>query len=50
MADALADLGNNANLQDATNTTYFNADKVHLTTAGYNIVAGIVAAAIASIT
>ena len=50
VADALADLGNNANLQDATNTTYFNADKVHLTTAGYNIVAGIVAAAIASIT
>lgn len=50
VADALADLGNNANLQDATNTTYFNADKVHPNSTGYNIVAGIVAAAIASIT
>lgn len=50
VADALADLGANVNLQDATNTTFFNADKVHLTAAGYNIVAGIVAAAIASVT
>lgn len=41
-ADALADLGGNANLQDATNITYFDADKVHLTAAGYLVVAGIV--------
>ena len=45
-ADGLADLGANANLQDATNLTYFLADKTHLTDAGYEIVAGIVAAAI----
>lgn len=45
-ADAIADLGANANLQDATNTTYFNADKLHLTTAGYTVVAGIVGAAL----
>lgn len=41
--DALADLGADARLQDATNLTYFNADKVHLTDAGYGVVAGIVA-------
>ena len=45
-ADGLADLGANANLQDATNPTYFLADKTHLTDAGYEVVAGIVAAAI----
>lgn len=41
-ADGYADLGANANLQDATNTTYFDADKVHLTAAGYTIVGGII--------
>lgn len=45
-ADALADLGGNANLQDATNTTYFNADKTHLVAAGNTVVAGVVAAAV----
>lgn len=48
-ADARADLGGNANLQDATNTTYFNADKVHLTDTGYGVAAGIVKTAVDSI-
>lgn len=43
-ADALADLGGDARLQDANNVTYFNADKLHLNTTGYGVVAGIVAA------
>jgi len=43
-ADGLADLGANVNLQDATNTTYFLADKVHLTAAGYTQAAGVVGA------
>ena len=43
-ADALADLGGDARLQDATNGTYFNADKTHLIAAGYTVVAGIVGA------
>lgn len=47
VADGLADTGANANLQDATNATYFNADKVHLTATGYGVVAGIVAAQVA---
>jgi lysophospholipase L1-like esterase len=42
--DALIDLGADSHLQDATNTTYFNADKVHLTDTGYGVVAGLVAA------
>jgi hypothetical protein len=42
-ADRLADLGENAALQDATDTTYFNADKIHLIQAGYNVVGSIVA-------
>ena len=45
-ADGLADLGGNANLQDATNVTYFAADKTHLIEAGYAEVAVLVAAAI----
>jgi len=48
-ADGLADLGANANLQDATNTTYFSVDKVHLTNAGYTVVAGIVGPALAAL-
>jgi hypothetical protein len=42
----VADLMADARLQDATDTTYFNADKTHLVEAGYTVVAGIVAAAI----
>lgn len=41
-ADALADVGAAANLQDPTNGTYFDADKLHLTTAGYAVVAAVV--------
>jgi hypothetical protein len=48
-ADGLADLGANVNLQDATNLTYFNADKIHLTDAGYSVVAGIVLTGLQSI-
>lgn len=48
-ADAIADLGANANLQDATNVTYFNADLVHLTNAGYGVVAGVVAPVVAAL-
>jgi hypothetical protein len=47
-ADGIADLGANVNLQDATNLTYYNADKVHLTAAGYTVVAGVVGAALAA--
>jgi lysophospholipase L1-like esterase len=48
-ADAYADLGANANLQDANNVTYFLGDKVHLTTAGYTEVASVVGPALASL-
>jgi hypothetical protein len=41
--DRLADLGADARLQDATDTTYFNADKLHLIAAGQTVVAGLVA-------
>jgi lysophospholipase L1-like esterase len=43
--DGLIDLGADARLQDATNTTYFN-DKLHLKDAGYAVVAGLVKAKI----
>lgn len=33
-ADYLIDLGSNVNLQNSLNTTYFNADKLHLTVLG----------------
>ncbi|MER9829158.1 SGNH/GDSL hydrolase family protein [Mesorhizobium sp. M0134] len=39
-ADALVDLSGIANLQTPTNTTYFAADTIHLTDAGYALVAG----------
>lgn len=42
--DAVVDLGADSRLQDATNTTYFNADKVHLTDTGYGVVASLVGA------
>lgn len=41
-ADGIADLGANANLQDNSDITYYNADGVHLTAAGYTVVSGIV--------
>lgn len=49
VADGLADLGAEANLQDATNTTYFQADKLHPTATGYGVVAGVIAAAAAAL-
>lgn len=48
-ADALADLGAIPQLQDSTNTTYFDALKLHPTVLGYSYVRNCVAAAIASI-
>ena len=42
-ADGFADVGANPNLQDATNTTYFSADKVHPTLAGSTEIASVVA-------
>lgn len=48
-ADGFADLGANSILQDATNTTYFLSDKIHLTVAGYDIVSSIVAPVISSL-
>lgn len=48
-ADGFADLGADARLQNALDTTYFNADKIHLTPAGYAVVASIVAPVIASL-
>ena len=45
-ADDLADIQANANLQTTTDTTYFQADGVHLTDAGYAIVADIVKSAL----
>jgi hypothetical protein len=38
-ADLLVDVAANTNLQDPTNTTYFQTDKVHLHDAGYALVA-----------
>lgn len=46
-AGEIADLGADARLQNALDTTYFNADKTHLTEAGYTVVAGIVATTLA---
>jgi lysophospholipase L1-like esterase len=46
-ADGMIDLASVANLSDSTNTTYFNADKVHLTAAGYQEVATAVDTALA---
>jgi hypothetical protein len=45
-ANAVVDLTGNANLSDSTNVTYFNADKVHLTTAGAAEVAAAVRTAV----
>jgi lysophospholipase L1-like esterase len=51
-ADALADMGANTTIGLAgseMNTTYFDPDRVHMTNAGYAIVAGLVQTAILSI-
>lgn len=41
-ADGFADLYANTELQDSTNATYFDADKVHLVAAGFAVVASTV--------
>lgn len=48
-ADGLADLAANSALQDATNTTYYNADKVHLVSAGYAVVSNIIKPVVLSV-
>lgn len=40
------DVGARAEFSDVTNTTYYQADQTHLTTAGYAIVAGLVSDAL----
>lgn len=44
--DGCIDLAADARLSDSTNTTYYAADTVHLTQAGYAVVASLVAPAI----
>lgn len=44
--DGSIDLAGNANLDDETDTTYYNGDQVHMTAAGYGVVASLVNAAI----
>jgi lysophospholipase L1-like esterase len=48
-ADGYADLGADPRLQNALDLTYYNADKIHLTAAGYAVVAGIVAPVLAAL-
>lgn len=45
-ATHLVDLAADARLQNTADATYFNADTVHLTAAGYEVVAGLVQAVI----
>jgi lysophospholipase L1-like esterase len=45
-ADAVVDVASDSRLSDPTNTTYFNGDTVHLTDAGYAVVAGLVRPAV----
>lgn len=48
-ADGFVDLGNDVRLQNALDTTYYNADKIHLVTAGYNVVRDLVYPVLASV-
>ena len=48
-ADGIADVASDSRLKDPTNLTYFAADQIHLTDAGYAIVAGIIAPVVASL-
>lgn len=47
--DAIADLGSHTELQDATDTTYYLSDKLHLTANGYAVVANTIKDAIESL-
>lgn len=48
-ADGIADVASDSRLKDPTNLTYFAADQIHLTDAGYAIVAGIIAPVVANL-
>jgi len=48
-ADGIADLGANSELQDHTDTTYFNADGTHLIAAGEAVVRDTVYPVLASV-
>lgn len=48
-ANAFVDLANATHLTDPNDTNYFNADKLHLVTAGYAIVGGLFSTAIAGL-
>ncbi len=45
-ADAVLDVASDTRLDDSEDATYFNADKTHLTDAGYAVVADLVGAAV----
>ena len=45
-ATHLVDLAADSRLSDPTNTTYYNADQIHLNTTGYGVVAELVKAAL----
>lgn len=49
-ADAMADVAADSRLSDSTDTTYFNADLVHLTATGNAVVASIVLDALEPLT
>lgn len=49
LADQVADLGADSRLQNNADTTYFLGDGVHLTAAGYAVVAEIVAPVLAAV-
>lgn len=48
-ADGFADVANDSRLQDTNNATYFQSDKIHLTQAGYGVVAEVVSPVINSL-
>lgn len=48
-ADGVANVAGDSRLQDPTNTTYFNPDKVHLNSTGYGVAAPIFSTAIAAV-
>lgn len=48
-ADAVVDVAADSRLQNTANTTYFDADKIHLTNAGYAVVASLVAPVVAAL-
>jgi lysophospholipase L1-like esterase len=48
-ADTLVDVAADSRLQNPSNTTYFNADKIHLTDAGYIVVANLMYAVVSTL-